>query len=110
MAASPAFPRTQRIGIFVYDRFEPIDPRVLTGLQSTFGTPGADGESEMETTSTPEARQQASRAYQQKYMKCKQESDAVLEGEPRELGRRQGHVHAHGFGRATDRGRGALGS
>src|ERR1700754_4752568 len=25
MAASPAFPRTQRIGIFVYDRFEPID-------------------------------------------------------------------------------------
>src|SRR4030081_1651092 len=25
MAASPAFPPTQRIGIFVYDRFEPID-------------------------------------------------------------------------------------
>ena len=57
--------------------------------QQVFGTPGADGESEMETTSTPEARQQASRAYQQKYMKFKQESDAVLEGEPIPLGHRQ---------------------
>jgi hypothetical protein len=38
------------------------------------------------------------------------DGDAIFEGEPRELGRRQGHVHAHGIGRATDRGRGALGS
>ncbi len=57
--------------------------------QQVFGTAGADGDSEMETTSTPEARQQASREYQQKYMKFKQESDAVLEGEPIPLGHRQ---------------------
>jgi hypothetical protein len=43
----------------------------------------------METTSTPEARQQASRDYQQKYMKFRQQSDAVLEGEPIPLGHRQ---------------------
>jgi len=35
---------------------------------------------------------------------------AILEGEPRKLGRCQCHVHAHGVGRATDRGRGARGS
>ena len=43
----------------------------------------------METTATPEARQQASRAYQERYSKFKQESDAVLEGEPIPLGHRQ---------------------
>jgi hypothetical protein len=57
--------------------------------QQISGTPGGDGDSEMETTATPEARQQASRAYQERYMKFKQESDAVLDGEPIPLGHRQ---------------------
>jgi hypothetical protein len=57
--------------------------------QQIFGTPSGEGDSEMETTATPEARQQASRAYQQRYTKFKQESDAVLEGEPIPLGHRQ---------------------
>jgi hypothetical protein len=57
--------------------------------QQVNGTPGADGESDIETSSTPEARQQAARAYQQRYMKFKQESDAVLESEPIPLGHRQ---------------------
>lgn len=57
--------------------------------QQLTGTPGAEGDSEVETTATPEARQQASRAYQEKYLKFKKESEAVLEGEPIPLGHRQ---------------------
>lgn len=57
--------------------------------QQVSGTPGGEGDSEVETTATPEARQQASRAYQEKYEKFKKESDAVLEGEPIPLGHRQ---------------------
>src|SRR5205814_9739908 len=57
--------------------------------QQLTGTPGAEGDSEVETTATPEARQQASREYQEKYQKFKKESDAVLEGEPIPLGHRQ---------------------
>jgi hypothetical protein len=53
------------------------------------GTPGGEGDSEVETTATPEARQQASREYKEKYQKFKKESDAVLEGEPIPLGHRQ---------------------
>jgi hypothetical protein len=53
------------------------------------GTPGAEGDSEVETTATPEARQRASRAYQEKYQKLKKESDAVLESESIPLGDRQ---------------------
>jgi hypothetical protein len=57
--------------------------------QQVTGTPGAEGDSEVETTATPEARQQASREYQEKYQRFKKESDAVLEGEPIPLGHRQ---------------------
>lgn len=57
--------------------------------QQISGTPGGEGDSEVETTATPEARQQASRAYQEKYQKFKKESEAVLEGEPIPLGHRQ---------------------
>lgn len=57
--------------------------------QQLTGTPGAEGDSEVETTATPEARQQASRAFKDKYEKFKKESDAVLEGEAIPLGHRQ---------------------
>ena len=50
--------------------------------QQLTGTPGAEGDSEVETTATPEARQQASREYKEKYQKFKRESEAVLEAEP----------------------------
>jgi hypothetical protein len=51
------------------------------------GTP-ADGPSDVETASSPEARQQASRGYQEKYKKFRKESDTVLETEPIPLGQR----------------------
>jgi hypothetical protein len=57
--------------------------------QQLTGTPGAEGDSDVETTSAPEARQQASREYKEKYQKFKKESEAVLEGEPIPLGHRQ---------------------
>jgi hypothetical protein len=57
--------------------------------QQLTGTPGGEGDSDVETTSTPEARQQASREYKEKYQKFKKESEAVLEGEPIPLGHRQ---------------------
>ncbi len=57
--------------------------------QQLTGTPGAEGDSEVETTATPEARQQASRGYKDRYEKFKKESDAVLEGEAIPLGHRQ---------------------
>jgi hypothetical protein len=57
--------------------------------QQVSGTPSNEGDSEVETTATPEARQQASREYKEKYQKFKKESDAVLEGEPIPLGHRQ---------------------
>jgi hypothetical protein len=53
------------------------------------GTPGGEGDSDIETTATPEARQQASREYKEKYHKFRKESEAVLEGEPIPLGHRQ---------------------
>jgi hypothetical protein len=57
--------------------------------QQITGTPGGEGDSDVETTATPEARQQASREYKEKYQKFKKESEAVLEGEPIPLGHRQ---------------------
>jgi hypothetical protein len=57
--------------------------------QQLTGTPGGEGDSDVETTSTPEARQQASRAYKEQYQKFRKESEAVLEGEPIPLGHRQ---------------------
>jgi hypothetical protein len=53
------------------------------------GTPGGEGDSEVETTATPEARERASREYREKYQKFKKESEAVLDGEPIPLGHRQ---------------------
>jgi hypothetical protein len=58
-------------------------------VQQITGQPGGEGESDVETTSTPEARQQASREYKEKYQKFKKESEAVLESEPIPLGHRQ---------------------
>jgi hypothetical protein len=57
--------------------------------QQITGTPGSEGDSDVETTATPEARQQASREYKEKYQKFKKESQAVLDSEPIPLGHRQ---------------------
>ena len=63
-------------------------PSKRNELQLT-GTPGTEGESDVETTATPEAREQARRAYQEKYDKFRKESEAVIDGEPIPLGHRQ---------------------
>lgn len=57
-------------------------------LQLT-GTPGSEGDSDVETTATPEARQKAAREYKEKYEKFKKESETVVDGEPIPLGHRQ---------------------
>lgn len=57
-------------------------------LQLT-GTPGGEGDSDVETTSTPEARQLSSREYKEKYENAKKAMESVVEGEPIPLGHRQ---------------------
>jgi hypothetical protein len=57
--------------------------------QQITGTPGAEGESDVETTATPEARQQASREYKDRHKEFSRESEAVIDGEPIPLGHRQ---------------------
>jgi hypothetical protein len=57
--------------------------------QQITGTPGSEGDSDVETTATPEARQKASREYKEKYEKFKKESETVVDGEPIPLGHRQ---------------------
>jgi hypothetical protein len=52
------------------------------------GTPG-EGPSDVETTASPEARQQARRGYKDVYKKYRKMSDAVLDSEPIPLGHRQ---------------------
>lgn len=52
------------------------------------GTPG-EGPSDVETTASPEARQQARRNYKEVYKKYRKESDAVLDSEAIPLGHRQ---------------------
>jgi hypothetical protein len=52
------------------------------------GTP-SEGPSDVETATSPEARQRASRGYQEKYKKFRKESEAVLDSEPIPLGQRQ---------------------
>jgi hypothetical protein len=52
------------------------------------GTPG-EGPSDVETTASPEARQQARRGYKDVYQKYRRMSDAVLDSEPIPLGHRQ---------------------
>ncbi|HXD89325.1 MAG TPA: hypothetical protein VN641_22725 [Urbifossiella sp.] len=53
------------------------------------GTPGAEGDSEIETTATPEARERASREYKERYEKFKKASETVIDAEPIPLGFRQ---------------------
>ncbi len=52
------------------------------------GTPG-EGPSDVESTTSPEARQQARRGYKDVYKKYRKMSDAVLDSEPIPLGHRQ---------------------
>ncbi len=52
------------------------------------GTPG-EGPSDVETTASPEARQQARRGYRETYQKYRKMSEAVLDSEPIPLGHRQ---------------------
>jgi hypothetical protein len=59
-----------------------------TEVQVT-GTPGGEGESDVETTTTPETREKAARQYAARYQKARKESEAVLEAEPIPLGHRQ---------------------
>lgn len=54
----------------------------LTGM-------AGDGPSERETMSTPEAMQEAARAYQNKYAEFKKQMEEVLDSEPLPLGHRQ---------------------
>lgn len=53
------------------------------------GTPGSEGESDVETTATPEARQKAAREYREKFDKFSKVSETVIDGEPIPLGHRQ---------------------
>ena len=54
------------------------------------GTPGSEGDSDVETTATPEARQKAAREYREKHEAAmKRNSEAVIEGEAIPLGHRQ---------------------
>jgi hypothetical protein len=55
---------------------------------SITGTPG-EGPSDVETTASPEARQNARRGYKENYQKYRKMSDAVLDSEPIPLGHRQ---------------------
>jgi len=55
----------------------------LTGRQSN------EGETEIETSHSPEGKQQASRDYRASYDKYKKISEAVLDSEPIPLGHRQ---------------------
>ncbi|MDB5385165.1 MAG: hypothetical protein JWM11_811 [Planctomycetaceae bacterium] len=55
----------------------------ITGKQS------AEGETEVETTHSPEGTQQAERSYRENYAKYKKISESVLDSEPIPLGHRQ---------------------
>jgi hypothetical protein len=57
-------------------------------LKEITGTP-SDGESEVETTHSPEGRETAGRAYKEVYQKYRKMSEAVLDSEPIPLGHRQ---------------------
>lgn len=57
--------------------------------QQVTGTPGSEGETDVETSATPEAREQARRAYAEKFQKFSKESETVIDGEPIPLGHRQ---------------------
>jgi hypothetical protein len=56
--------------------------------QEITGTQG-DGPSEKETSHSPEGREQASRAYKEKYQEYRKTAESVLDSEPLPLGHRQ---------------------
>ncbi|HUY87689.1 MAG TPA: hypothetical protein VMV10_03035 [Pirellulales bacterium] len=58
-------------------------------LEQVSGPVSDDGPSEVETTHSPEGRQQASRGYRDSYQKYRRLSEAVLDSEPIPLGHRQ---------------------
>ncbi|HQU46988.1 MAG: hypothetical protein B7Z74_02785, partial [Deltaproteobacteria bacterium 21-66-5] len=58
-------------------------------LEQVSGPTADDGPSEVETTHSPEGRQQASRGYRDSYQKYRRLSEAVLDSEPIPLGHRQ---------------------
>jgi len=58
-------------------------------VKEVTGTAGDEGDSEMETTHSPEGRQKAARGYREAYKKAVKQSEAVLDSEPIPLGHRQ---------------------
>ncbi|HET6878665.1 MAG TPA: hypothetical protein VFI31_00750 [Pirellulales bacterium] len=58
-------------------------------LEQVSGPTADDGPSEVETTHSPEGRQQASRGYRDSYQKYRRMSESVLDSEPIPLGHRQ---------------------
>lgn len=58
-------------------------------LEQLSGALADDGPSEVETTHSPEGRQQAARGYRESYQKYRRISEAVLDSEPIPLGHRQ---------------------
>jgi hypothetical protein len=58
-------------------------------LEQVSGPTADDGPSEVETTHSPEGRQQASRGYREAYQKYRRISESVLDSEPIPLGHRQ---------------------
>ena len=58
-------------------------------LEQVSGPTADDGPSEVETSHSPEGRQQASRGYRDSYQKYRRMSEAVLDSEPIPLGHRQ---------------------
>lgn len=58
-------------------------------LEQVSGSVADEGPSEVETTHSPEGRQQASRGYRESYQKYRRISESVLDSEPIPLGHRQ---------------------
>jgi hypothetical protein len=58
-------------------------------LEQVSGPTADDGPSEVETTHSPEGRQQANRGYRESYQKYRRMSESVLDSEPIPLGHRQ---------------------
>ena len=58
-------------------------------LEQVNGPVSDDGPSEVETTHSPEGRQQAARGYRESYHKYRRISESVLDSEPIPLGHRQ---------------------
>lgn len=58
-------------------------------LEQVSGPTADEGPSEVETTHSPEGREQASRGYRESYQKYRRMSESVLDSEPIPLGHRQ---------------------